>query len=303
MRVPATLPFSLMASALAAAEPSGDVFDRVQHGYADNNGVKIHYAALGEGPLVVLLHGFPEFWYSWRHQMAALSDQFTCVAMDLRGYNLSDKPKGDENYTLPHLIGDVAAVIKANGADKAIVVGHDWGGAIAWQFAFAHPEMVKRLVICNLPHPKASRASWPPTRNNRRTTRTRATSSSPARRAASARKGSRRLSARAIPKSRRATSKRSKIRLHRHARLIPCQLPARTLSARHLARCAYQCPGADVSRAKDKALGYKALNDTWEWLGKDLTLVTVPDADHWVHHDAPELVSKTMKFWLARVTD
>ena len=152
MRCTATLALCLIVSTVALADAPADIFDQVQHGYADNNGVKIHYASLGEGPPVVMVHGFPDFWYSWRHQMAALSDSFKCVAMDLRGYNLSDKPKGDENYTLPHLIGDVAAVIKANGADKAIVVGHDWGGAIAWQFAFAHPEMVKRLVICNLPH-------------------------------------------------------------------------------------------------------------------------------------------------------
>ena len=88
-----------------------DLEKRVEHGYADSNGVKIHYASLGKGPLIVMIHGFPDFWYTWRDQMAALSDNFQCVAIDQRGYNLSDKPKGVENYDVRLLVGDVAAVL------------------------------------------------------------------------------------------------------------------------------------------------------------------------------------------------
>jgi pimeloyl-ACP methyl ester carboxylesterase len=110
---------------LLAAVMSSDVFDRVEHGYADNGGVKTHYAMLGRGPLVVLIHGFPDFWYTFRDQMAELSSDFQTVAIDLRGYNLSDKPAGVESYAMPLLVADVASVIGHLGKERATVVGHD----------------------------------------------------------------------------------------------------------------------------------------------------------------------------------
>src|SRR5262245_42667748 len=122
-------------------------------GFVDSAGVKIHYRVAGKGPLVVLLHGFPDFHYSWRHQVPALSRRFRTVAIDLRGYNLSDKPEKDEDYAMPKLIGDVAAVIGHFKEKKAIVIGHDWGGAIAWSFAMSKPKMVEKLVVLNCPHP------------------------------------------------------------------------------------------------------------------------------------------------------
>src|SRR5215831_332019 len=137
-----------------AQAPRDDVFDRVKHGYATSDGgVKIHYASLGEGPLVVMIHGFPDFWYSWRKQMQALSDRYHVVAIDQRGYNLSDKPKGVDAYDVRLLVGDVAAVIRSLGRDKATIVGHDWGGIVAWTFAMSLPQMTENLIILNLPHP------------------------------------------------------------------------------------------------------------------------------------------------------
>src|SRR5512145_3185421 len=125
-----------------AGQSSNDIESRVTHGYADSSGVKIHYATIGKGPLVVMIHGFPDFWYTWRHQMDALADRFQVVAIDQRGYNLSDKPKGVESYDMALLIGDVVAVIKALGKEKATVVGHDWGGAVAWTLATVRPQVV-----------------------------------------------------------------------------------------------------------------------------------------------------------------
>src|SRR5205823_3483705 len=140
--------------AVAGQPAKPDIYDRVKDGYAvSSGGVKIHYATLGEGPLVVMIHGFPDFWYSWRVQMTALADRYQVVAIDQRGYNLSDKPKGVESYDMRLLVGDVAAVIKHLGKDKATIVGHDWGGIVAWQFAINLPQMTENLIVLNLPHP------------------------------------------------------------------------------------------------------------------------------------------------------
>ncbi|MDE0053351.1 MAG: alpha/beta fold hydrolase [Gammaproteobacteria bacterium] len=123
--------FAALALALACAHGHADVMDRVEHRYAENEGVRIHYVVAGTGPLVVMVHGFPDFWYSWREQIAALEDTYRIAAVDLRGYNGSDKPKGVENYAMPLLVADIASVIAAEGEESAVVTGHDWGGAIA----------------------------------------------------------------------------------------------------------------------------------------------------------------------------
>jgi epoxide hydrolase 4 len=126
----------------------------VAHHYADLGEVRLHYVEMGEGPLVVLLHGFPEFWYSWRFQIPSLAEAgFRVVAPDMRGYNLSDKPQGVNNYRAELLGRDVARLIRACGAERAKVVGHDWGGVVAWMAAMHYPEQVEKLAILNVPHP------------------------------------------------------------------------------------------------------------------------------------------------------
>jgi pimeloyl-ACP methyl ester carboxylesterase len=100
-----------------------------------------------------MLHGFPEFWYSWRHQIPELAKDYKVVALDLRGYNESDKPPQQSAYMMSEFIKDVEGVIKGLGYDRCVLVGHDWGGAIAWNFAYAHPEMLERLIVLNIPHP------------------------------------------------------------------------------------------------------------------------------------------------------
>ena len=145
---------AILAIAMSGAANGQDLESRVKDGFADSNGVKIHYVTLGSGPLVVMIHGFPDYWYTWRHQMDGLADRFQVVAIDQRGYNLSDKPAGVANYDMKLLVGDVIAVIKQLGKDKAIVVGHDWGGVVAWSLATNAPQFVDKLVILNLPHPR-----------------------------------------------------------------------------------------------------------------------------------------------------
>jgi epoxide hydrolase 4 len=124
-----------------------------QHGYITTNGVKLHYVSQGEGALMLMLHGFPEFWYSWRHQIPEFAKNYKVVALDLRGYNDSDKPKETSAYVMAEFIKDVEGVIRGLGYDKCVLVAHDWGGAIAWSFTYTHPEMVEKLIVLNLPHP------------------------------------------------------------------------------------------------------------------------------------------------------
>jgi pimeloyl-ACP methyl ester carboxylesterase len=128
------------------------------HREAIVNNVRLHWVEAGEGPPVLLLHGFPEFWYEWRHQLPAVAQMgFRAVAPDLRGYNLSEKPGGVSAYRIEQLVGDVQGLIRHLGVERAHVVGHDWGGLVAWWLAMMAPERVDRLVIINAPHPQAFR--------------------------------------------------------------------------------------------------------------------------------------------------
>jgi len=150
--------FLLLATVRVRADERGDLGDE---GFVDSDGVKLHYVSAGKGPLVVLLHGFPDYSYTWRDQMPALAKHFHIVALDLRGYNKSDQPKGVENYAMEKLVGDVAAVLNHFKQDKATIIGHDWGGAIAWAFAMRHPEQTERLVIPHRRPPPIPAAARP----------------------------------------------------------------------------------------------------------------------------------------------
>jgi pimeloyl-ACP methyl ester carboxylesterase len=125
----------------------------IRHERIPGDGVHLHVARAGTGPPVILLHGFPENWRSWKHQVPALASAgFSVLVPDLRGYNESDRPAERSAYHLRHLVADVAALVRASGAARAHVVGHDWGGIVAWVFASVHPELLDKLVIVNAPH-------------------------------------------------------------------------------------------------------------------------------------------------------
>jgi pimeloyl-ACP methyl ester carboxylesterase len=124
------------------------------HHHAHVGETSIHYVEAGEGPLVVLLHGFPEFWYSWRHQIPALVRAgFRVIAPDLRGYNDSSKPKPIDAYRIAAIVQDVAGLIVQSGDVPCTLVGHDWGGVVAWLLPMLHPELVEKLIVMNSPHP------------------------------------------------------------------------------------------------------------------------------------------------------
>lgn len=123
------------------------------HNSIKANGIHIHYVTAGEGPLVILLHGFPQFWYAWRHQIPAIAKHFKVVAPDLRGYNETERPGKIEDYRLDIVAKDVSELIRSLGYQKAAVIGHDWGGAVAWKLAYQEPQILDRLAILNSPHP------------------------------------------------------------------------------------------------------------------------------------------------------
>jgi epoxide hydrolase 4 len=289
----------LLLLTLGAIMNASDIESRVKHGYADSNGVKIHYASLGSGPLVVMIHGFPDFWYTWRDQMDALSDKFQCVAIDQRGYNLSDKPKGVENYDMRLLVGDVVAVIKSLGKEKAIVVGHDWGGMVAWQTALNVPQVVDRLIILNLPHPRGlSRELANNPEQQKNSSYARAFQQPDAASKFNVEQWTMWVKDPADRAKYVEAMKRSDAEgmLNYYKRNYPKEPYTEDKSP----VVKTQMSVLMFHGLGDTALLSGALNNTWDWMGKDLTLVTIPGASHFVQQDASDLVSRTMRAWLLR---
>jgi len=300
-----------LAIATSVQADQGDIFDKVTHGYATSEGgVKIHYASLGQGPLVVMIHGFPDFWYSWRHQMAALSQKFQVVAIDQRGYNLSDKPKGVENYDMQLLVADVAAVVKHLGRDRATIVGHDWGGVVAWNVAMRMPQIVDNLVILNLPHPNGlarELRSNPEQIKNSEYARNfqRKAPSDPTvffGRAMTPETLSGWVTDPAARKRYVEAFKQSDFEamLNYYKRNYPREAGADTPAMPELPKV--KMPVLMFHGLNDQALNANGLSGTWNWLEKDLTLVTVPGAGHFVQQDAADLVTSTMQWWLTMRT-
>lgn len=292
----------LHSATLGQAADNGSLLEiekQVSHGYATNNGVRIHYAHLGRGPLVVMIHGFPDCWLTWRVQMQALAKTHEVVALDQRGYNLSDRPKGVENYDMKLLAADVEAVIRSRNRDRAIVVGHDWGGAVAWTFALSRPEMTEKLIVLNLPHPRGlgrELATNPEQQKNsayaRRFQQPGAHTNLTAEGLAFWVKDPA-AQPRYLEAFRRSDFEAM---LNYYQRNYPREPYVEDSSP----VVKVKCPVLLIHGLKDKALLADALNGTWKWLEQDLTLVTIPDADHWVQQDAADLVTRSMLSWLGR---
>jgi len=124
-----------------------------EHKYANVNNISLHYVTAGKGKLIMFLHGFPEFWYEWKNQLAEFGRDYQAVAPDMRGYNLSSKPVEVEQYRIKYLIEDVRTLAEHLGHKKFILAAHDWGGGVAWPFAMRHPEYLEKLIIINAVHP------------------------------------------------------------------------------------------------------------------------------------------------------
>jgi pimeloyl-ACP methyl ester carboxylesterase len=124
-----------------------------EHEYADVNNICLHYVTAGKGKLIMFLHGFPEFWYEWKNQLAEFGRDYQAVAPDMRGYNLSSKPVEVEQYRMKYLVEDIRTLAEHLGHKECILVAHDWGGGVAWPFAMRHPEYLEKLIIINAVHP------------------------------------------------------------------------------------------------------------------------------------------------------
>ena len=318
----------LVALAVTASmSAAGGLMERVEHKYADSDGVRIHYALVGDGPLVVMLHGFPDFWYSWRKQMAVLEGDFRVAALDLRGYNRSDKPQGVQAYEMPKLVGDVAAVIAAEGEGSAIVVGHDWGGAIAWNVAMFRPELVEALVILNLPHPAGlARELTTNLQQQRNSQYARDFQKPDAPKALTAEglalwvtdEAARAQYIAAFessdfaamlnyykanypgtpPEGSNAPQESAAPDPSQGTSAVP-EPPATSTAMPDFPKV--QSPVLMFHGLDDRALLPGGLNGTWNWVENNLTLVTIPGAGHFVQQDASDLVSATMVDWLRRL--
>lgn len=296
---------SIFVSCFAMAQETKYKFnDNYTHGADD---IKIHYVSLGEKgqPLMLFIHGFPDFWYTWSDLMKSFSSGYYTVAIDQRGYNLSDKPKAEGAYQMSKLVGDVVAVIHSLGYENAIVVGHDWGGEVAWEVGMQHPEMVDKLIILNLPHFNGL---------------SRELATNPAQQKASeyARNFqnipdicdnlSPSFLASIVIKDQSDTERLKKytdamalsycegmINYYKNYPSEPYENKLDTIVK-------VRAPVLLIHGLKDKYLLAGALNNTWDWVSNDLTIFTIPNAGHFVHHDTPEKVINTMKFWLALYT-
>lgn len=299
MAAAALVPFAAgAASAKKPAHPAAGM--RLEDHYATNDGVKIHYVAEGHGPLVVMVHGFPDYWATWKPLMATLAaDGYRAVAMDNRGYNLSDKPQGEAAYAMPNLVGDVAAVVAAEGRKDTILIGHDWGASIAWNTTFARPELVNKLVIMAVPHPagmarematnKAQQAGSNYARNFQKEGSEKNLTAEglagwvkdPAEKAGYI-EAFKRSDFGAMMNYYRANYPKGV----GDTAAPPPQTPMVTV------------PVLVIHGMKDTALNAAGHNGTWDHVTKDTTILMIPTAGHFVQHDAEALVDRTVKDWL-----
>ena len=281
-----------------------DITARVENGYADSGGVRIHYVTLGnpKDPPVLMIHGFPDYWYSWRALMADLSRDHYTIAIDQRGYNLSDQPEGEQNYQLKYMVGDVAAVLKQIGLTKATIVGHDWGGVVAWQVAIDRPELVDRLVILNLPHLRGLKREL-------------ATNPQQQKNSAYARffqqDGAwKKLSVAqlvdiAVPDKSDTDTRDKQAQAMQRSSLEAMtdyyrqNYPREPYAPDTSPVVKVQAPVLMIHGLDDPFLLPGALDGTWQWVDNELTVVTLPHVGHFVLRDAPTRVIPLVRTWLA----
>ncbi|WP_374472642.1 alpha/beta fold hydrolase [Phenylobacterium sp.] len=289
---------ALAALALATAAQAAP-----QDRYAQNGTVKIHYAVDGKGPLVILLHGFPDYWGTWKPLMAELNKAgYRTAALDLRGYNLSDKPAGVEAYAMPNLIGDVAAVVAAEGQKDAVVVGHDWGAAIAWQVAMNRPDLVRRLVILSVPHPAGFAREMATNAEQQKNSQYARNFQQPG--------FEKNLTAEGLAGWQKDPAERGPYlealkrsdfaaMLNYYRANYPRGAGAQTAAPAAMATALkVRAPTLVIHGMKDTALNAAGHSGTWDHVEADTTLAMFPQAGHFVQWEAREQVNRTVVDWL-----
>ncbi len=303
----------LIALSVLASQASSNNESRAQEGplgmagfrdaYADSDGVKIHYVVGGSGPLVVMLHGFPDFWYTWRRQMPALAQHFQVAAIDQRGYNLSDQPRGVSEYSVAKLVGDLDAVVRDLDRQQVILVGHDWGGMVAWSYAMRFPQKTRQLVILNLPHPAGLLREMANNAEQQANSQYARDFQQPD---AAGKLTPEKLASWVKDQDARPAYLEAFRRSSFEGMLnyYKANYPASTggQAAKAAAQLPFpkiQCPVLQFHGLEDQALVADAVDGTWKWVAGEWNLVTIPGAGHFVQHDAAELVTRRMLAWLS----
>ena len=269
--------------------------------YASNKGVKIHYVVDGEGPLVVLIHGFPDYWATWKPLMATLNKAgYRTAALDNRGYNLSDQPEGEAAYAMPNLVGDVAAVIEAEGQKNAIIVGHDWGAAISWQVVFTRPDLVKRLIIMSVPHPVGFAREMATNLEQQKNSQYARNFQQPGFEKYLTPEGLVGWVKDPAEKARyiEAFKRSSIVGMLNYYRANYPKTPTDKGGLMAADAPMINVPVLVIHGMKDKALNAGGHAGTWDHVSQDTTVLMIPSADHFVQHDAEALVNKTVRSWL-----
>ena len=290
--------------------------------YTEINGIRIHYVRQGSGEKVILfLHGFPEFWYMWKDQLAEFGQDFTAMAMDMRGYNLSDKPASVDDYAMPRLIADVKAMFdQFSQGKKSVLVAHDWGGGVAWAFALAHPEYLEKLIIINCPHPAAFARELRTNPAQQKASQYMLTFRAPHAEALLSANNFAGLAKAVFDSTTKADAYTAADReaylaawaqpgaltgglnYYRAARIGPPQPGTPLESVKTFAESpswVVQVPTLIIWGEKDHALVVNNL-DGLESFIPDLTIKRIPTASHWVVHEEPQLVNQHMREFLER---
>lgn len=272
----------------------------VTHHLVDNDGVNIHFVEKGEGPLMVMLHGFPDFWYSWYPIMEVLSKDYRVVAMDLRGYNKSGAPEAIEQYSHEYLMSDLMSVINFYKDEKAILVGHDWGAAIAWRFTMHHPERVDKFISLSIPHLKgidrALTASTLETGTNytaqffqdgydKNITLGWFTNWGVA-------EGLKPYYKEAFDRS----DPKNMLNYYKANISKPEELGEADVSETEYPEV--NLPIMIIQGGQDPFITVKGLNDNWEYNQGSTTIHVIPQGKHFLQHENPELISRLIVQWL-----
>ena len=299
----ATLLFATFAL-LGHSAPAAELFEQVEHHTVASEGTDIHYVSIGDGEVLLFVHGFPHFWYVWNHQIEGLKDSYRCVAMDTRAANRSGQPDGVESYTLELLMRDVDAVIDDLGVSQVTLVAHDWGGIISWYFATdeRYKSKVKRLVMMNLTHPMSFSRALAEGNDEQRQN---------------------------VQYAKQFQAPGAGEMIEGFTQQIVQRYSAQGESAMQFVREGYErsdmekllnyyranydaywglgteeLPPVEVPVLQfhgllDRPIDKAGLNGTWDRVSTDYTLVTYPDVDHGIQMEAPERVTSTMRWWLA----